>query len=104
MSTIFCQKQLDSSFFFFFFSVLRRMGKNKALAHHTSTYFHTRRVSICTLFFCVLLFSNPLEFTIQVRTLTFGEVAWNLCMIVFAMFTWQYISSKRRFSLSIPTD
>ena len=21
------------------------MGKNKALAHHTSTYFHTRRVS-----------------------------------------------------------
>ena len=22
------------------------MGKNKALAHHTSTYFHTRRVSI----------------------------------------------------------
>ena len=33
---------------FFFFSpfILRRMGKNKALAHHTSTYFHTRRVSI----------------------------------------------------------
>ena len=29
---------------FFFFSILRRMGKNKALAHHTSTYFHTRRV------------------------------------------------------------
>ena len=26
--------------------ILRRMGKNKALAHHTSTYFHTRRVSI----------------------------------------------------------
>ena len=25
--------------------ILRRMGKNKALAHHTSTYFHTRRVS-----------------------------------------------------------
>ena len=23
---------------------LRRMGKKKALAHHTSTYFHTRRV------------------------------------------------------------
>ena len=22
------------------------MGKNKALAHHTSAYFHTRRVSI----------------------------------------------------------
>ena len=33
-------------FFFFFFLNLRRMGKNKALAHHTSTYFHTRRVSI----------------------------------------------------------
>ena len=27
---------------FFFFFILRRMGKNKALAHHTSTYFHTR--------------------------------------------------------------
>ena len=33
-------------FFFFFFLILRRMGKNKALPHHTSTYFHTRRVSI----------------------------------------------------------
>ena len=32
--------------FYFFFLILRRMGKNKALAHHTSTYFHTRRVSI----------------------------------------------------------
>ena len=33
--------------FFFFFFILRRMGKNKATkAHHTSTYFHTRRVSI----------------------------------------------------------
>ena len=32
--------------FFFLFFILRRMGKNKALAHHTSTYFHTRRVSI----------------------------------------------------------
>ena len=30
----------------FFFFILLRMGKNKALAHHTSTYFHTRRVSI----------------------------------------------------------
>ena len=29
---------------FFFFFILRRMGKNKAQAHHTSTYFHTRRV------------------------------------------------------------
>ena len=26
--------------FFCFFFILRRMGKNKALAHHTSTYFH----------------------------------------------------------------
>ena len=33
-------------FFFFFFFILGRMGKSKALAHHTSTYFHTRRVSI----------------------------------------------------------
>ena len=33
-------------FFFLFFFILRRMGKNRALAHHTSTYFHTRRVSI----------------------------------------------------------
>ena len=32
--------------FFFFFFILRRMGKNKALAHHTSTYFHTRRMLI----------------------------------------------------------
>ena len=31
---------------FFFFFILRRMGKNIALAHHTSTYFHTRRMSI----------------------------------------------------------
>ena len=37
---------LSSHYFFFFFFILRRMGKNKALAHHTSTYFHTRRVSI----------------------------------------------------------
>ena len=34
------------SFFLFFSFILRRMGKNKASAHHTSTYFHTRRVSI----------------------------------------------------------
>ena len=33
-------------FIFIFFFILRRMGKSKALAHHTSTYFHTRRVSI----------------------------------------------------------
>ena len=31
---------------FFLFFILRRTGKNKALAHHTSTYFHTRHVSI----------------------------------------------------------
>ena len=37
---------LAFAFSFFFFFILRRMGKNKALAHHTSTYFHTRRVSI----------------------------------------------------------
>ena len=37
-------EQLGQTRFFFF--ILRRMGKNKALAHHTSTYFHTRRVSI----------------------------------------------------------
>ena len=36
----------ELTFFFFFLFILRRMGKNKALAHHTSTYFHTRRVSI----------------------------------------------------------
>ena len=28
-------------FFFLSFFILRRMGRNKALAHHTSTYFHT---------------------------------------------------------------
>ena len=33
-----------SSFYSFF--ILRRMGKNKALAHHTSTYFHTRFNSV----------------------------------------------------------
>ena len=43
----------DIFFLLFLFSsrlyiyiILRRMGKNKALAHHTSMYFHTRRVSI----------------------------------------------------------
>ena len=29
--------------FFFFFIIFRRRGKNKALAHHTFTYLHTRR-------------------------------------------------------------
>ena len=36
-------------FVFFFlhsFFILTGMGKKKALAHRTSTYFHTRRVSI----------------------------------------------------------
>ena len=33
-------------FFFFNYFILGRMGKNKALAHHIFTYFHTRRVSI----------------------------------------------------------
>ena len=33
-------------FVYLFIFILRRMGINKALAHHTSTYFHTRRVSI----------------------------------------------------------
>ena len=38
---------MEVFFLFFLFFNLRRMGKNKALlAHHTSTYFHTRRVSI----------------------------------------------------------
>ena len=31
---------------FCFFCILQRMGKNKAQAHHTSTYFHARCVSI----------------------------------------------------------
>ena len=35
-----------SFFFFFFLSSSGGWGKIKALAHHTSTYFHTRRVSI----------------------------------------------------------
>ena len=30
----------------FFFLILRRMGKNKALAHHTSTYFHITNVPL----------------------------------------------------------
>ena len=34
------------AYLFFLLYILRRVGKNKALAHHTSTYFHTRRVSI----------------------------------------------------------
>ena len=33
-------------YLFIYFLILRRMGKNKDLAHRTSTYFHTRRVSI----------------------------------------------------------
>ena len=42
----FCCVSCCSSLYLFFFFILRRMGQNKALAHHTSTYFHTRRVSI----------------------------------------------------------
>ena len=52
-----CEKQTSSEpsfvilfyfilFYFILFFILRRMGKNKALAHHTFTYFHSRRVSI----------------------------------------------------------
>ena len=33
---------ISTMLFFLFCFILRRMGKNKALAHHTSTYFHTR--------------------------------------------------------------
>ena len=47
LSFIFPDPPEDETFFFhFFFFILRRMGKIKAVAHHTSTYFHTRRVSI----------------------------------------------------------
>ena len=45
---------------FFFFLILRRMGKNKALAHHTYTYFHTRRVSIVIFASCVVCTCNIL--------------------------------------------
>ena len=38
--------KINNEMLFLFFFILRRMGKNKALAHHTSTYLHTRRVSI----------------------------------------------------------
>ena len=43
------RKQSRSIFFYFFLFIFLSSGgwgKNKALAHHTSTYFHTRRVSI----------------------------------------------------------
>ena len=42
-----------NSFLFFFF--LRRVGKNNAKAHHTSTCFHTCRVSI----YCNYCIRNP---------------------------------------------
>ena len=52
-SAALCRKTLRSLsyvsgifFYFSFFCILPRIGKNKALAHHTSTYFHMRRVSI----------------------------------------------------------
>ena len=32
--------------YFFFYPPADDMGQNKALVHHTSTHFHTRRVSI----------------------------------------------------------
>ena len=52
----------DASIFFFLF-ILRRMGKNKALAHHTSTYFLTRRVSIkLSCFRSPTLAGAPLKF------------------------------------------
>ena len=44
--SVFPRNNGGRSTFFFFFFILRRMGKSKVLAHHTSTYFHTRRVSI----------------------------------------------------------
>ena len=37
---------LPLSAYIFFMHILRRMGKNKAYAYHTCTYFHTCRVSI----------------------------------------------------------
>ena len=40
------QNDIIYLFIYLFIFILRRMWKNKALAHHTSTYFHTRRVSI----------------------------------------------------------
>ena len=42
-------QHLHTVTFFFLFFILRRMGKNKALAHHTSTYFHTRLLLLCSL-------------------------------------------------------
>ena len=41
--------------FFCLYFILRRMGKNKAQAHHTSTYFHTRRVSMNVSLFVLYL-------------------------------------------------
>ena len=43
--TLVCYRYGYFYFILFYFFILRRMGKNKALAHHTSTYFYTRRVS-----------------------------------------------------------
>ena len=52
----------DSRFYLFFFFILRRMGKNEALAHHTFTYFHTRRVLI---YFIINSFMGTREKTIS---------------------------------------
>ena len=59
-------EQISDFFFFFFFFILRRMGKNKALAHHTSAYFHTRRVSIAIL-------ANGVEASTPLGAVTTGE-------------------------------
>ena len=67
--------------FFVFFFILRRMWKNKALAHDTSTYFHTsRRVSItwsgllcCELSYLVHTLAFHLLFTLMnCTTVLFG--------------------------------
>ena len=62
---------MHMDFFFFSFFILRRMGKNKALAHHTSTYFHTRRVSILSMETNItirtLLRTNDLEISVTSR-------------------------------------
>ena len=34
-----------TTFSLYIFFILRRRGKKKDFAHHTSTYFHTRRVA-----------------------------------------------------------
>ena len=68
----------------FFFSILRRMGKNKALAHHTSTYFHTLLVRLTT---CERLGPEPAgEITVAFqsrqcfcRSEKFIDLPWRRC-------------------------